>query len=312
MILNNYLIAVDGGGTKTVFCAYNLKNATKTYFYSGSTNYKSIGEVTARENLTTGFKSVYDQLNIKKGEVKGIVLGLSGFDSGMDYQIYDNMLNTLDIDKNLVYMCNDSELAFYAGGKAPGIAIISGTGSIAIGIDAAGEKRRAGGWGSPLSDLGSGYWIGSQVIKQLLLYCDDCGPYEDIFETIKNAYHSESYSTLPMTITRLNSHEIAAVAKTVVEYAEKGDAYSIGIIDEAIEYLCILVNSVYRKLNFIKEDSINIVVAGSLFKSHFFIDKLEVGLKTGFDMKNIKLLPVVIEPVDGGIMVALEKFMTES
>lgn len=308
-MLNKFLISVDGGGTKTVFCAYNLKDAEKTYFYTGSTNYKSINVDVAQENLVTGFKNIYEQMNLKKEEIGGIVLGLSGCDSEEDYRVYYNMLNTLDIDNKLVYICNDSELAFYSEGKAPGIAIICGTGSIAIGIDKMGKKHRAGGWGSPISDLGSGYWIGSRVIKQLLLYCDDCGPYEDIFEVIRKQYNVEDYSALPMIITRLNSYEIAAVAKTVVEYAEKGDAYSINVIDKAIEYLCILANSIYRKLNFNKEESIDIVVAGSLFKSQFFKDKLEASLKADYGMQNIKLLPTVMKPVDGGIKLGLEKFI---
>lgn len=308
-MLSKYIIAVDGGGTKTVFCAYNLKDASKTYFYSGSTNYKSVGEDTARENLITGFRNIFDQMSLRKEEIKAIILGLSGYDSEEDYQIYYNMLSMLDIDKSLVYICNDSELAFHAGGEVPGMAIICGTGSIAIGIDTAGRTKRAGGWGSLISDLGSGYWIGSEVIKQLLLYCDGCGPYEAVFEKIRKEYHAESYSALPMIITRLNSGEIAAAAKVIIEYAESGDVYSAGITDKAIEYLCILADSIYKKLNFCGEESIDIVIAGSLFKSKFFADKLEKSLRLDYSMKNIRLLPAVMKPVDGGIKLGLGRIM---
>jgi len=308
-MLSKYIIAVDGGGTKTVFCAYNLKDSSKTYFYSGSTNYKSVGEDTARENLITGFRNIFDQMSLGKEEIKAIILGLSGYDSEEDYQIYYNMLSTLDIDKSLVYICNDSELAFYAGGEAPGIAIICGTGSIAIGIDAAGRTKRAGGWGSLISDLGSGYWIGAEVIKQLLLYCDGCGPYEAVFEKIRKEYNAESYSALPMIITRLNSGEIASAAKVIIECAESGDVYSADITDKAIEYLCILADSIYKKLNFCGKKSIDIVIAGSLFKSKFFADKLEKSLRQDYGMKNIRILPAVMKPVDGGIKLGLGRIM---
>lgn len=307
MVLDSYLISVDGGGTKTVFCVYNMLNSSKEYFYTGSTNYKSIGEEAAKENLYKGFFNIYDKLNLKQGQVIGIALGLSGYDSDTDYQIYNGMLNALDINKSLVYICNDSELAFYAGGKAPGIAVICGTGSIVFGINSLGNKRRAGGWGSRISDLGSGYWIASQIIQQLLLYCDKCGPYEDVFEKIKDNYNAESYEALPLIITRLNDCEIAAAAKIVVEYAEKGDAFSAGVIDKAIEYLSMQVNSVYKMLDLKGEASVKTVFAGSIFKSRFFKKKMEERLKTDYNMENVKFSPVVTKPVDGGINILQEK-----
>lgn len=309
MMPDNYLIAVDGGGTKTVFCAQNIQDFSKTYYYSGSTNYKSIGEATARENLINGLTNIFDELCLQKEQVRGIVLGLSGCDSEKDYRIYDRMLDTLDFDKRLLYICNDSELAFHAAGNAPGIVIICGTGSIALGIDASGNKSRSGGWGSRISDLGSGYWIGAQVIQQLLLYCDGCSEYKDIFDRIKDEYHIEAYDALPLVMMRLNDYEIAAFAKTVVEYAEKGDAYSMDIIDGAVEHLSALANSVYKKLNFCNEESIDIVAAGSLFKSHFFKNKLEERLKTNDCMRNVRFFPVVTKPVDGGINIALKKYI---
>ena len=182
---------------------------------------------------------------------------------------------------------------------------------VILGIDSSGKKRRSGGWGSRISDLGSGYWIASQVIQQLLMYCDDCGTYEDIFEKIKDEYHVEEYNDLPLVITRLNDCEIAASAKTVVEYAEKGDAFSAGIIDKAVEYLSMQINSVYKKLDLKSEDIVEIVFAGSLFKSRFFKKKLEERLKENYGVANAKFSPVIKKPADGGINMAIEKFIRQ-
>ena len=68
--------------------------------------------------------------------------------------------------KARVVVVNDALVALEAaipGG--PGVVIISGTGSIAYGRNAAGEAARAGGWGYVLGDEGSGYWIGRAALR---------------------------------------------------------------------------------------------------------------------------------------------------
>jgi N-acetylglucosamine kinase-like BadF-type ATPase len=47
----------------------------------------------------------------------------------------------------------------------PGVVVIAGTGSIAYGRNEHNETARAGGWGSVISDEGSGYWIGRNAVS---------------------------------------------------------------------------------------------------------------------------------------------------
>jgi glucosamine kinase len=50
----------------------------------------------------------------------------------------------------------------------PGVVVLSGTGSFAFGRNHLGEAARAGGWGSAISDEGSGYWIGRAAVSAVL------------------------------------------------------------------------------------------------------------------------------------------------
>jgi glucosamine kinase len=66
-----------------------------------------------------------------------------------------------------VVIVNDAMLVLPAAGLDDGIAVICGTGSIAIG-SCPGRGARAGGWGYLLGDEGSGYWIARAAIRTLL------------------------------------------------------------------------------------------------------------------------------------------------
>jgi len=59
-----------------------------------------------------------------------------------------------------VFIGNDLDSGLAAAfGDKPGILVISGTGSVVVGRNEAGQTARAGGWGHLLGDHGSGYWI---------------------------------------------------------------------------------------------------------------------------------------------------------
>ena len=66
-----------------------------------------------------------------------------------------------------VVVVDDVSLVLPAAGLTDGIAVISGTGSIAAGAWQ-GRTALAGGWGYLLGDEGSGYWIVRSAIRELL------------------------------------------------------------------------------------------------------------------------------------------------
>ena len=306
---DRYLFSIDGGGTKTAFCIYNLSDSSRQYYYSGSSNYRSTGEKTAQRNIVRTFEWICRKANISKEQIVGCVFGLSGYDTSKDYQVYENMFKALDIDESKIYVCNDSELVFYSSIKAPGIALVCGTGSIAFGINSYGEKARAGGWGNNISDFGSGYWIGLHAIQRLLQHYDGCGTDEAIFEEIKKLYRISSEENVPSVISGLNHYEIAACAKLVAEFAEKGDDFCKNIISGAIEHLCTLIHLVYCKLNFQEEEMISVALGGSLFKNSYFRSQVEERLRMVYHLRNVQFYPAASNSIDGGINIAMDKFI---
>ena len=79
--------------------------------------------------------------------------------------------------KACVYLGNDldSGLAAAFGLTRPGILVISGTGSVVVGRNAAGQVARAGGWGHLLGDHASGYWIALTGLRNAIRDFDRTG-----------------------------------------------------------------------------------------------------------------------------------------
>ncbi|HET9130296.1 MAG TPA: BadF/BadG/BcrA/BcrD ATPase family protein, partial [Terriglobia bacterium] len=76
-------------------------------------------------------------------------------------------------------------------GLEPGILLIAGTGSIAIGRRADGSMIRVGGWGPIFGDEGSGFWIGREAV-QAALRAHDAGVEPDFVSSVREALQLKS------------------------------------------------------------------------------------------------------------------------
>lgn len=68
-----------------------------------------------------------------------------------------------------VSVSNDAVIALWGGlAGRPGVAVLAGSGSIALARTADGREGRAGGWGYLLGDEGGGYWLGREALATYL------------------------------------------------------------------------------------------------------------------------------------------------
>ena len=67
----------------------------------------------------------------------------------------------------LVVVVSDALLVLAAAGLDAGVAVICGTGSVAVGVDRE-RTVQSGGWGYLLGDEGGGYWIVREAVRLLL------------------------------------------------------------------------------------------------------------------------------------------------
>ena len=116
-----YLLAIDGGGTKTEYCIYNIETEETKSFLFGSTNYKNLGLKEVESNLKHSFHKICDALNIELEDIKGMVFGVSGCDTKSDYDVYESVVRRIGLNMDRVFICNDSEMTFLSVAESPGI-----------------------------------------------------------------------------------------------------------------------------------------------------------------------------------------------
>jgi len=111
-------------------------------------------------------------------EIEAACLGLGGLDTDEDLAAYTRIARRIFGSAAVrVQLENDGFIAIHAGTLGgPGIALIAGTGSTAVGVNERGERARSGGWGALFGDEGSAYDVGRQAIVRALHAMDGRGP----------------------------------------------------------------------------------------------------------------------------------------
>jgi glucosamine kinase len=147
-----------------------------------------------------------------------------------------------------VHVTGDADAARHAAFLgAPGVVVIAGTGSAALGWD--GERfARAGGHGFLLGDEGSAYWIGRQAVRAALRFQERSGGSEQIYRTVTEV----TGSALDVLIAEVNAHpadrgRLAVLAPAVTAIAGH-DPEARRIVRHAAESLAALAESIRRGL----------------------------------------------------------------
>lgn len=305
-----YLLAVDGGGTKTHFSLSDPNGVIIRNVQTGSTNYKSVGLGETYIQLHAGIKQLCEQQQITRDEITFTVFGMSGCDSRIDYNRISDIIKKLGFTAKNSILYNDAILAFYAQTQAPGIVIIAGTGSIVMGVDKAGRQERAGGWGYNISDIGSGYWIGIEAMKKTLLYCDGCHAYSPLFDDVREFWNCRSFAELPYIVTQSTDYfEIAKIANLVGRHADQQETVALGILQQGSTILGELALHTIKKLKLDKEPQIQIVLSGGTLRNGTYQQLLKEQLRRQFKADPLVFYNQVNEPSYGGIKQAM--YLTE-
>lgn len=298
-----YLLSVDGGGTKTEFYISDLEGNMTDTFTTGSTSIKSVGCEKAYDHLKAGINRLKEIYKIMPDDILMAVFGMSGCDSDKDYQIIRNQILSVGFTKDNAHICNDGVLAFYAQAQEPGIVVIAGTGSIVIGIDKKGGIRRMGGWGYHFSDIGSGFWIGCEILKRTLLYCDGCYPYAPVFEQVKACFKVKSFKELPYKVTEIeDSHQIAGLAYEVVKGAKEQEELCIEILKDGARHLAVLAAGMVKQME--PSGNQKLVCSGGVLKSEIYQHMLASEIKQLVPEQDIEFYIQKNKPAMGGIKLA--------
>jgi N-acetylglucosamine kinase-like BadF-type ATPase len=308
-----YILGVDGGGSKTTVQIADVKGKVVAQAVSGASNYKSVGMSKAIENLNTAVFNAVKSLKVSE-DVSFIssCFGFAGNDTEEDYKTYREIVFNKELGSYLnpkgTIICNDTRIGIEIESENKNkIIVIAGTGSNCLGISEDGEQVRASGWDYILADEGSGYAVGLKALKAVMRAYDERGEKTLLSKTILEELNLKKILNLTKWAYDgpFSKYKIGVLAKTVCKTAEMGDKVSIDILAEEAEEAAISVITVAHKLNFEKKD-FDLIFVGGLFKCEkYFKNILEHRLKEKFPHINFKLL--IGDPVEGAIKLAMER-----
>jgi N-acetylglucosamine kinase-like BadF-type ATPase len=305
-------LGVDGGGTKTSCVALD---ATKTVLgtgRAGSTNRNSVGDAVARANLQEAITLALQDAACKAPTVAAICLGMAGVDrAGEQAVIAAWVAAVLPGVPASIY--NDAlvALASGTGGELYGVVVISGTGMIVYGVDRAGQRRRAGGWGPLIGDLGSGYDLGRAALRAIADATDGIGsPTALQTAVLTHLSLSEPQAIIPWIYAEISWARIAALAPLVVTCAQQGDAVANAILDQAAADLAAPVGAVVRGLH-LTEQVFPLILAGGNLRPGLLSARLIPRLQQV--APHAQIAHPTVEPAVGAALLAwraLEKEVT--
>jgi N-acetylglucosamine kinase-like BadF-type ATPase len=202
---------------------------------------------------------------------------------------------------------NDGIIALMGGALKPfGVIVISGTGSISFGVNRAGQRARAGGWGHILGDEGSGYQIALRALRAVCRAHDGRTPATKLTQIVLEHFGFDRAEQLLGWTKEIQGAkaEIAALSRLVHQANEQGDATAAAILREEADELAMAVGAVADKLFEKPETDWEVIVAGgNLRKSESFFQLFQAAVAKR--LPGINVVQPRSEPVEGAVLYAL-------
>ena len=240
------LCGIDGGGTTTKVIVCNLEGQMLHSFETGTINHYGAGIPKVKKN----FASIASTLNAKFACLPGCIFtGNSALDGLAEDVLVQEVTGGLFHPSKVVFHSDVyiALLSFTMGN--PGAVLISGTGSMACGIDAEGIYHTAGGWGQVLGDEGSAYHLALSGIKAALCAYDGLSEPTLLGNRVMQFFELKKMSDIIDKIYNppVEKSVIAAFAPEVDSAADDGDSIALGLIESEAIWLYKLAHAITSK-----------------------------------------------------------------
>lgn len=246
--MDMHVLGIDAGGSKTVALLADARGEVVAQSRGGGANLQAHGELDVEKTLHGVIDEVLGAYPVAPAAA---CLGMAGVDRERDGQTIRLVMRRLGF-KERALIVNDALIALVAGGgMGPGLVLVSGTGSIAYGVNRDGAAARAGGWGSALGDEGSAFWIGRNALAAVTRDVDGRGPATRLTALVLQHLSLERPQQLIAAIYE-GAHTprtIAGLGATVERARSEGDAVATEILREAASELALAASSVVSRLS---------------------------------------------------------------
>lgn len=236
-----YFLGIDAGGTST---KARLVNGAGDIIGEGTAGPGNIrlGFETVHAAITAAYSEATSQAGLSDSEIKNIRAGFGI--AGLGRPGAEEALQAQPFPFKNITLLNDAQIANMGAhsGQDGGIVII-GTGSIGI-ARVKGKDMRVGGYGFPISDEGSGAYIGLQAIRITLRASDGRLEHSDLTRSVLKKFNTDTQAIVSW-MDSATATEYATMAPDVVDAAEAGDYHGRLITSHAAWHIEVMVRGMF-------------------------------------------------------------------
>lgn len=265
-------IGIDGGGThsKAVMVDRTLQVIRRTE--GDCLNYYSICFDRARENFRMLIERLLDGDDLSN--IQGVFIGMSAIDREETSEVVARFAGDL-FPNARIYMHSDLYIALMSLTLGePGIILVSGTGTMALAVDAQGREYLAGGYGYLLGDQGSAFSIAEAALRLALKAFDGVARKTALQEAMLSHFQLRDHRDIIKKVyTSDNPRKcISSFAVEVTSAAMKGDDGAMRVLCESARYLADVTTSLIRQIDSSCLDRIGIY--GGVFENDGIVNRL--------------------------------------
>ena len=289
----NYLIAIDGGGTKTESVLFTCSGIVLSRYITKGVNALDVGIEKSKKRIIDSINHL--TISIPSGESLSSIYG--GLAACVDY--YPGVMHSYIYAetgcRNLRLEGDGGNFIAAMQGHSDGASLIAGTGS-SLYLRSNDTLQRYGGWGPIIDTEGSGYKLGLHAFYAAFRSLDGRGPRTILYDLISEQMGARPEDHLPELYEKGRPY-ISTFAQCVMTGKRLGDAVSCNIFNHGVKCLSELVEIGCRVLN----KSFNVYTGGGLFTRYpEYWNALNSTVP-----KQAKLIPVNTEPIYGAAVESL-------
>jgi glucosamine kinase len=235
-------LGIDAGGTHCRARLTDHSGAVIGQGVSGPANV-NIGIANVFSAIQDAYQQAIAEAKLGAQDIAAIRAGIGVAGLGREGAKQDLQAQAFPFRSTRIH--NDAFIANMGAhtGRDGGIVIV-GTGSIAIGR-VKDKDVRAGGYGFPVSDEGSGAYIGLQAIRITLRTSDGRISHSELTQHLFEKYNNQTHEIVRW-MDQATAADYAALAPIVLQAAESGDRHGRLITRHSANHIDSMVRSLFN------------------------------------------------------------------
>ncbi len=210
-----YLLAIDGGGSKTAGVLHCQHSGQRWQARTGAAQLTN-DLASAILHVQQLCQQLCQQAHISPTAVTA-VLGLAG---ASNPALAAAFRQELKIPFKHWQLTTDARTSLYGANLGEPVAVVAiGTGSVGMRLDQAGNETQVGGWGFNIGDEGGGAWLGQQLVRALLWQLDWQRPLSPLLTAVAKQCGESPDALLPW-LKQAKPTDFASLAPLVYHYQE--------------------------------------------------------------------------------------------